>query len=206
MEDGEEEEMKEEKEEEEEEEKSEKVVQLWSPEKLRRDYITSDPSATCGPSGKVTGSEGHVFNNININDPTSTLGPSRDPTDPSASGVTAEPIDPNRCLRPLQRARERRAARLKEESHADPDPHALEGSQRSSVLSAWEQERVYLRCDQCNNKLTDSDWSKFKSEGWDVETVKHLREVQRPLRLRCSPCIDSAARALARSTRPHEFR
>ena len=53
------------------------------------------------------------FNNININDPTSTLGPSRNPSDPSASGVTAEPIDPNRCLRPLQRARERRAARLK---------------------------------------------------------------------------------------------
>ena len=127
VEDGEEEEMKEEKEEEEEEEKNEKVVQLWSPEKLRRDYITSDPSATCGPSGKVTGSEGHVFNNININDPTSTLGPSRDPTDPSASGVTAEPIDPNRCLRPLQRARERRAERLKEESPAeaefDPDHH-----------------------------------------------------------------------------------
>ena len=127
VEDGEEEEMKEEKEEEEEEEKSEKVVQLWSPEKFRRDYITSDPSATCGPSGKVTGSEGHVFNNININDPTSTLGPSRDPTDPSASGVTAEPIDPNRCLRPLQRARERRAERLKEKSHAeaefDPDHH-----------------------------------------------------------------------------------
>ena len=136
---------------------------------------------------------------ININDPTSTLGPSRDPTDPSASGVTAEPIDPNRCLRPLQRARERRAARLKEESHADaefdPDPHvprAKLGSQRSSVLSAWEQERVYLRCDRCNNKLSDSDWSKFKSEGWDVETVKHLREVQRPLRLRCSPCAHRA--------------
>ena len=64
VEDGEEEEMKEEKEEEEEEEKNEKVVQLWSPEKLRRDYITSDPSATRGPSGKVTVHEGH----ININD------------------------------------------------------------------------------------------------------------------------------------------
>ena len=101
--------LKEEKEEEEEEEKNEKVVQLWSPEKLRRDYITSDPSATRGPSGKVTVPEGH----ININDPTSTLGPTRNPSDPSASGVTAEPIDPNRCLRPLQRARERRAARLK---------------------------------------------------------------------------------------------
>ena len=67
------------------------------------------------------------FMQFNINDPTSTLGPSRDPTDPSASGVTAEPIDPNRCLRPLQRARERREARLNVESHAhaefDPDPH-----------------------------------------------------------------------------------
>ena len=179
--------MKEEKEEEEEEEKNEKVVQLWSPEKLRRDYITSDPSATCGPFGKVTGSEGYVFNNININDPTSTLGPSRDPTDPSASGVTAEPINPNRCLRPLQRARERREARLKEESHAhaefDPDPHvpsAKPGSQKSSVLSAWEQERVYLFCEQCNNKLTDSDWLKFKNEGRDVENVTH-----------CYPCMDS---------------
>ena len=150
------------------------MVQLRSPEKLRRDYITSDPSATCGPSGKVTGSEGHVSNNININDPTSTLGPSRDPTDPSASGVTAEPIDPNRCLRPLQRARERRAARLKEPS--DLRSHLRE----SSVLSAWEQERVYLFCEQCNNKLTDSDWLKFKNEGRDVENVTH-----------CYPCMDS---------------
>ena len=38
-------------------------MQLWSPEKFQRDYITSDPSATCVPSGKVTGSEGHEFNN-----------------------------------------------------------------------------------------------------------------------------------------------
>ena len=185
VEDGEEEEMKEEKEEEEEEEKSEKVVQLWSPEKFRRDYITSDPSATCGPSGKVTGSDGHVFNNTNINDPTSTLGPSRDPTDPSASGVTAEPIDPNRCLRPLQRARERRAARLKEPS--DLRSHLRE----SSVLSAWEQERVYLFCEQCNNKLTDSDWLKFKNEGRDVENVTH-----------CYPCMDSILMA---NYCPHEF-
>ena len=63
-EDGEVEETKEEKEEEEEEKKNEKVLQLWSPEKLQRDYITSDPSATRGPSGKVTVHEGH----ININD------------------------------------------------------------------------------------------------------------------------------------------
>ena len=167
VEDGEEEEMKEEKEEEEEEEKNEKVVQLWSPEKLRRDYITSDPSATCGPSGKVTGSEGHVFNNININDPTSTLGPSRDPTDPSASGVTAEPIDPNRCLRPLQRARERRAARLKEESDADaefdPDPHVP-------------RVKPGYACWGCNVVGADVDWYQHDlHEGIGI----------------CMPCIDS---------------
>ena len=159
--------MKEEKEEEEEEEKNEKVVQLWSPEKLRRDYITSDPSATCGPSGKVTGSEGHVFNNININDPTSTLGPSRDPTDPSASGVTAEPIDPNRCLRPLQRARERCVARLKEESDADaefdPDPHV------PKVKPGY-------ACWGCNVAGADIDWYQHGlHEGIGI----------------CMPCMDS---------------
>ena len=78
-----------------------------------------------------------------INDPTSTLGPSRDRTDPSANGVTTEPIDLNRCLRPLQRARERREARLKKESdaHAELDPHA--GQQRSSLSSAQEQDCVH---------------------------------------------------------------
>ena len=114
------------------------------------------------------------FMQFNINDPTSTLGPSRDLTDPSASGVTAEPIDPNRCLRPLQRARERRAARLKEPS--DLRSHLRE----SSVLNAWEQERVFLFCEQCNNKLTDSDWLQFKNEGRNVENVTH-----------CYPCMDS---------------
>ena len=120
-----------------------------------------------------------------INDPTSTLGPSRDRTDPSANGVTTEPIDLNRCLRPLQRARERREARLKKESDAhaefDPDPH-VPGSQRSSVSSAREQDRVHLRCNRCNNKLTDADWSKIKSKGWDAEIVEHA-----PF---CSSCID----------------
>ena len=111
-----------------------------------------------------------------INDPTSTLGPSRDRTDPGANGVTTEPIDLNRCLRPLQRARERREARLKKESDAhteiDPDPH-VPGSQRSRVSSDREQDRAQLRCDRCNNKLTDSDWSKIKSKGWDAEIVEH---------------------------------
>merc|ERR1711873_42538 len=42
-------------------------------------------------------------------DPMPTLGSSRNSTDPE---VTTEPTDEDRCLRPLQRARERRAARL----------------------------------------------------------------------------------------------
>ena len=153
VEDGVEEEIEEEKEEEEEEEKNEKVVQLWSPEKLRRDYITNDLSATCGPSGKVTGSEGHEFNNA--------LEKVEAATEVNAVST------PERCYRPVERARERRRLRLEE-------------SQRSSVLRAWEQERVYLRCVQCNHVFTDSDWSQFKSEGWDVEVIKL-----------CNPCIDS---------------
>ena len=95
MEDGEEEEMKEE--EEEEEEKSEMVVQLWSPEKFQRDYITSDPSVTCDSSGKVAGSEGHEFK--------------------SPAGVTevkvkaAAVCTPERHYRPLERAREKHRLR-----------------------------------------------------------------------------------------------
>ena len=91
MEDGEEEETKEEKEEEE-EKKNEKVLQLWSPKKLQRDYITSDPSATCGPSGKVTAHEGH----ININD--AEFDPDLEVTE--FDQVKTHP-------RPLQRARSR---------------------------------------------------------------------------------------------------
>ena len=120
-----------------------------------------------------------------INDPTSTLGPSRNPTDPCTSEVTTEPIDSNRCLRPLQRARERREARLKKESDAhaviDPDPHDP-GSQRSRASCNREQDRAQLKCDRCNNRLTDSDWSKIKSKGWDAEIVEHA-----PF---CSSCID----------------
>ena len=92
VEDGEEEETKEEKEEEEEEKKNEKVLQLWSPKKLQRDYITSDPSATCGPSGKVTAHEGH----ININDAE---------FDPDLEVTEFDQV--NTHPRPLQRARSR---------------------------------------------------------------------------------------------------
>ena len=118
-------------------------------------------------------------------DPTSTLGSSRNPTDPCTSEVTTEPIDVNRCQRPLQRARERREARLQKErdAHAviDPDPHDP-GSQRSRVSCDLEQDRSQLKCDRCNNRLTDSDWSKIKSKGWDAEIVE-----QAPF---CPSCID----------------
>ena len=40
------------------------MVQLCSPEKFQRDYITNDPSVTCGSSGKVAGSEDHEFNDV----------------------------------------------------------------------------------------------------------------------------------------------
>ena len=181
MEDGEEEEMKEEKEEEEEEEKNEKVVQLWSPEKLRRDYITSDPSATRGPSGKVTVHEGH----ININD--AEFDPDFEVTE--FNQVKTHP-------RPLQRARSRYEARTGntpwKNRHIGADHHLSDLSQ--GTQEQWEQERVYHRCDRCNNQLTDTDWSKLKSEGWVFGIVKH-----------CSPCIDSMARAPDQSTRPHEL-
>ena len=45
---------------------------------------------------------------------------------------------------------------------------------------SWNIQICNLRCVQCNYKFTDSDWSQFKSEGWDVEVIKH-----------CNPCIDS---------------
>ena len=107
------------------------------------------------------------FMQFNINDPTSTLGPSRDLTDPSASGVTAEPIDPNRCLRPLQRARERRAERLKEKSHAeaefDPDHH-VPGVKLGDA------------CWACNVVGADVDWYQHDwHEGIAI----------------CMPCIDN---------------
>ena len=115
-------------------------------------------------------------------DLTSTLGSSRNPTDPE---VTTEPINENRCQRPLQRARERRDARLQKErdAHAviNSDPHDP-GSQRSRVSRDLEQDRSQLKCDRCNNRLTDLDWSKIKSNGWDAEIVEHA-----PF---CSNCID----------------
>ena len=118
-------------------------------------------------------------------DPMSTLESSRNPTVPCTSEATTEPTDENRCQRPLQRARERRAARLQKESDAhavtNSDPHDP-GSQRSRVSRDLEQDRPQLKCDRCNNRLTDSDWSKIKSKGWDAKIVEHA-----PF---CASCID----------------
>ena len=98
-------------------------------------------------------------------DPMSTLESSRNSTDPCTSEVTTEPTDENRCQRPLQRARERRAARLQKESDAHAvtnfDPHDS-GSQRSSASCDLEQDRPQLQCCGCNNILTESDLS-----AWD---------------------------------------
>ena len=81
--------------------------------------------------------------------------------------LEATGLDPNRCLRPLQRARERRAARLKEESNAvaeiDPDPHVP---------------RVNLgyACWGCNVAGADIDWYQHGlHEGIGI----------------CMPCMDS---------------
>merc|ERR1711952_313858 len=71
---------------------------------------------------------------------------------------------------------------------------ARQDSKRKVMLTLTPMCWKVPRCDRCNNILTDSDWSKLKSEGWVFGIVKH-----------CSPCIDSMARALAQSTRPHEF-
>ena len=115
-------------------------------------------------------------------DPMPTLGSSRNSADPE---VTTEPTDEDRCLRPLQRARERRAARLQKESDAHAvtnfDPHDS-ASERSSASCNLEQDRSQLQCCGCNNILTESDLSSWddlhqslKSEGrqlvWDGENA-----------------------------------
>ena len=92
-------------------------------------------------------------------DPMPTLGSSRNSADPE---VTTEPTDEDRCLRPLQRARERRAARLQQESDAhavtNSDPHDS-SSERSSASCNLEQDRPQLQCCGCNKILSDSDLS-----------------------------------------------
>jgi len=92
-------------------------------------------------------------------DPLPTLGSSRNSADPE---VTTEPTYEDRCLRPLQRARDRRAARLQQESDARAvtnfDPHDS-SSGRSSASCNLEQDRPQLQCCGCNKILSESDLS-----------------------------------------------
>ena len=92
-------------------------------------------------------------------DPIPTLGSSRNSADPE---VTTEPTNEDRCLRPLQRARDRRAARLQQESDARAvtnfDPHDS-SSGRSSASCNLEQDRPQLQCCGCNKILSESDLS-----------------------------------------------
>ena len=130
-----EEERKEEEPEAEEEEIDEEFEKIW-------DGLTAKWTKELEEKIKKEKGEEEENETTVTNDPMSTLGPTRNPTDPD---VTTEPTNHNRCQRPLQRARERREARLQKESDAhavlDPDPHG--GPQRSSLSTAREQDRVH---------------------------------------------------------------
>ena len=133
------------------------MLQLWSPKELQRDCIINDPSVTCGSLGKVAGSDGQELSDI------------LERVKAAAEAKQAPEVSTPEChYRPIERARKKRKVRL-----------ALEESQRSHVLSAWEKERCVNRCVTCNYKFTDSHWSQFKSEGWEVELISH-----------CNTCID----------------
>ena len=130
-------------------------------------------------------------------DSTSTLESSRNSTVPCTSEDTTEPTNENRCLRPLQRARERRAARLQKESDAHAvtnfDPHDS-GSQRSSVSCDLEQDRPQLQCCVCNNILTESDLSAWddlyqslKSEGRELVWDGEIEDAPTPA---CAACTN----------------
>ena len=149
-----EEERKEEEPEAEEEEIDEEFEKIW-------DGLTAKWTKELEEKIKKEKGEEEENETTVTNDPMSTLGPTRNPTDPE---VTTEPTNHNRCQRPLQRARERREARLQKESDAhavlDPDPHG--GPQRSSLSCDLEQDRPQPQCCGCNNILTESDLS-----AWD---------------------------------------
>ena len=127
-------------------------------------------------------------------DPTSMLGSSRNPTD---SEVTTEPINENRCQRPLQRARERREARLKKESDAlaELDPYA--GQQRSSVhpqssseslphdpaVEGWKPGETYSAGDEVPADVGRACWA-CNAYGADVEWHQHEGIAM------CRRCVD----------------
>ena len=126
-------------------------------------------------------------------DPMSTLGSSRNSTDPCTSEVTTEPTDENRCLRPLQRARERRAARLQKESDAHAvtnfDPHDS-ASERSSASCNLEQDRPQLQCCGCNNILTESDLSSVDDLNQSLKRAGLSRLAETEDAPACAACLN----------------
>ena len=142
--------------------------------------LHSDPSATCGPSEKAAGFEDQF---------------KRHPRPLQRARSRYEARTGNSPWEKRHTGSDHHHSDLSQESQVvqaqDSDPSSFEyllhvpavdrsHLRESSVLSAWEQERVYLFCEQCDNKLTDSDWLQFKNEGRDVENVTH-----------CYPCMDS---------------
>ena len=126
-------------------------------------------------------------------DPMPTLGPSRNSADPCTSEVTTEPTDEDRCLRPLQRARERRAARLQKESDAHAvtnfDPHDS-ASQRSSASCDLEQDRPQLQCGGCNNILTESDLSAWDDLNQPLKRAGLSRLAETEDAPACAACLN----------------
>ena len=123
-------------------------------------------------------------------DPMPTLGSSRNSADPE---VTTEPTDEDRCLRPLQRARERRAARLQQESDARAvtnfDPHDS-SSGRSSASCNLEQDRPQLQCCGCNNILTESDLSSVDDLNQSLKRAGLSRLAETEDAPACAACLN----------------
>ena len=123
-------------------------------------------------------------------DPMPTLGSSRNSADPE---VTTEPTDEDRCLRPLQRARERRAARLQKESDAHAvtnfDPHDS-ASERSSASCNLEQDRPQLQCCGCNNILTESDLSSVDDLNQSLKRAGLSRLAETEDAPACAACLN----------------
>ena len=123
-------------------------------------------------------------------DPMPTLGSSRNSADPE---VTTESTDEDRCLRPLQRARERRAARLQQES----DAHAVTNfdpqdslSERSSASCNLEQDRPQLQCCGCNNILTKSDLSSVDDLNQSLKRAGMSRLAETEDAPACAACLN----------------
>ena len=123
-------------------------------------------------------------------DPMPTLGSSRNSADPE---VTTEPTYEDRCLRPLQRARERRAARLQKESDAHAvtnfDPHDS-ASERSSASCNLEQDRPQLQCCGCNNILTESDLSSVDDLNQSLKRAGLSRLAETEDAPACAACLN----------------